>query len=250
MVASASSERRRSSAGIAARDPERHQFYTGEVIPLREQTGPLRTGECEESAALRKELEKLLQKVRARATLLLRRWGRSTAFFVRFAYGLRLILPLTMGATRFSFRLFVPFNALGSLAFAGIYLLLGFFFGEAVGGLLERIEGAESWVLVGIAVLGGAFDVGTMDALNNLRQRYIPNKLLAYRSEPTRPGATETAAGNEAQRGIRSAALDPLFAGKETLDPPPTVYICEEFACQAPVAGVGDAIAAWERLAS
>jgi uncharacterized protein YyaL (SSP411 family) len=101
-----------------------------------------------------------------------------------------------------------------------------------------------------IAILGGAFDLDTMDAIKNLRERYIPNRLVAFRSEPTRPAATEAARGNEAERGIRSAALDPLFAGKKTLESAPTVYICENFACQAPLNGVGDATAAWDRLST
>ena len=131
--------------------------------------------------------------------------------------------------------------------------------GAAVG-LMQRYPSAAGQMLIAldwhlgptyeIAILGGSFDVGTMDAITQLRQLYIPNKLVAFRSEPTRPAATEAAVGNEAQRGIRSAALDPLFAGKEALEPSPTVYLCENFACQAPVSGVGDAMAAWERLGS
>jgi uncharacterized protein YyaL (SSP411 family) len=131
---------------------------------------------------------------------------------------------------------------------------------RAAVGLMQRYPSAAGQMLTAldwylgptyeIAILGGAFDVSTMDAITNLRQRYIPNKLLAFRSEPTRPAATETAVDNEAQRGVRSAALDPLFSGKETLDPPPTVYICENFACQAPVNAVAAALAAWDRLSA
>ncbi len=130
---------------------------------------------------------------------------------------------------------------------------------QAAVGLMQRYPAAAGQMLIAldwylgptyeIAILGGAFDVDTMDAMKNLRERYIPNKLVAFRSEPTRPAATETATTNEAQRGLRSAALDPLFTGKETLNPSPTVYVCENFACQAPVTGVAEVIAAWERLA-
>jgi uncharacterized protein YyaL (SSP411 family) len=129
---------------------------------------------------------------------------------------------------------------------------------RAAVGLMQRYPTAAGQMLIAldwhlgpayeIAILGGAFDVSTMDAIANLRQRYVPNKLLAFRSEPTRPAATENAANNEAQRGIHSPALDPLFAGKKTLEPTPTVYVCENFACQAPVTGVEGAVATWDRL--
>ncbi|MEX2137942.1 MAG: thioredoxin domain-containing protein [Pirellulales bacterium] len=131
---------------------------------------------------------------------------------------------------------------------------------RAAAGLMQRYPTAAGQMLIAldwhlgptheIAILGGAFDVDTMDAVARLRERFIPNKLIAFRSEPTRPATTETATSNEAQRAIRSAALDPLFSGKKALQPPPTVYLCENFACQAPGTGVAEAISVWDRLSS
>jgi uncharacterized protein YyaL (SSP411 family) len=125
-------------------------------------------------------------------------------------------------------------------------------------GLLHRHPMAAGQMLIAldwflgptyeIAILGGAFDVATMQALAELRQRYIPNKVVAFRSEPTRPPAGEAADSNEIIRHIRSSALDALFAGKEANEQPPTVYVCEDFACQAPVTGVEKALTTWNRL--
>jgi membrane protein DedA with SNARE-associated domain len=95
-----------------------------------------------------------LRRVRARATLLLRRWGRLTAFAARFAYGLRAVVPLTMGAARFPGSLFLPFNLLGAVVFASIYLTLGYFFGELVEELVGRIRGMHLWILLGIVASG------------------------------------------------------------------------------------------------
>lgn len=95
-----------------------------------------------------------LRVLRAHSTLLLRRWGRTAAFATRFAYGLRSVLPLSMGAARFPAALFVPFNLLGALAFAGIYLLVGYIFGEAAEELLGRLRGQEHWILLGIGTAG------------------------------------------------------------------------------------------------
>lgn len=99
----------------------------------------------------------LLRRLRARAILVLRRWGRATAFVMRFAYGLRVVLPLSVGAARFPLAIFLPFNLLGSLAFSSAYLLLGYFFGEALEEVLTRVRGSEGWVLLGIAVFGAVF---------------------------------------------------------------------------------------------
>lgn len=95
-----------------------------------------------------------LRPLRARAILLLRRWGRLTAFLTRFAYGLRIALPLTMGAARMPVAVFLPFNLLGALAFALFYLTLGYLFGEAMEELLGRVRPYERWILLGVVLTG------------------------------------------------------------------------------------------------
>lgn len=95
-----------------------------------------------------------LRTLRAHAIVLLRRWGRAAAFATRFAYGLRTVLPLSMGAARYRAALFIPFNLLGALVFAGVYLTLGYAFGEAAGDLLEQVLGQEHWILLGIGASG------------------------------------------------------------------------------------------------
>jgi len=96
----------------------------------------------------------MLRRLRARATLLLRRWGRAAAIAVRFATGMRLALPIMIGSARFPVPLFVGFNLLGAAAFAAVYLSLGYFFGEAVQLMLTRVRGKEGWILLGIAAVG------------------------------------------------------------------------------------------------
>lgn len=96
----------------------------------------------------------LLRRLRAHAVLQLRRWGRGAAFLTRFAYGLRIVLPITMGAARFPVRFFVPFNFLGALTFASLYLTLGYFFGEVMETVLAHMRGRELWILLGILAAG------------------------------------------------------------------------------------------------
>lgn len=94
------------------------------------------------------------RRLRGRAVLWARRWGRGAAFGLRFAYGLRSVLPLSLGAARFPPALFVPLNALGAVAFAAVYLSLGYFFGEAAERLFVRVRGHAPQVVVALVIVG------------------------------------------------------------------------------------------------
>jgi membrane protein DedA with SNARE-associated domain len=91
---------------------------------------------------------------RARAKMLLKRWGRQAAFTTRFAYGLRLALPVLIGTTRMPIFLFHAFNLAAAVVFAGLYLGLGFLFGEAVQEVLGRVRPYEHRILLSIVSLG------------------------------------------------------------------------------------------------
>lgn len=94
-----------------------------------------------------------LRRLRAHAILHARRWGRPAAFVLRFAYGLRSVLPLGLGAARFRPRLFTPYNVLGALAFSVVYLGLGFLFGEAAHAILAQARGQVPVSLLMISVV-------------------------------------------------------------------------------------------------
>ncbi len=74
-----------------------------------------------------------------------------------------------------------------------------------------------------IVLLGDAASKATKAALEQLRRRFIPNKVIALR-DPERDAS-------------RSGVLNAVFKGKSPLADAPTVFICQNFACQAPVAG-------------
>ncbi len=105
---------------------------------------------------------------------------------------------------------------------------------RAMGQMLQALD-----MLLGptpeIVIVGQPQSPDTAAALAALRHRYVPNRLVACRP----PDAL--AAG--------SPALAPLFAGKQLAGPEPGVFICENFACQAPLFGKDAALAAWELLA-
>ena len=96
----------------------------------------------------------LLRRLRARAALFLRRWGRATAFLTRFAYGLRVILPMSMGAAGLRMPVFLLFNALGSVTFATVYLTLGYLFGETIEDVVGRVRPYERWIVLALLATG------------------------------------------------------------------------------------------------
>ncbi|MDA1051122.1 MAG: thioredoxin domain-containing protein [Planctomycetota bacterium] len=70
---------------------------------------------------------------------------------------------------------------------------------------------------------------------HDLCRRYIPNRVVAART----PDAVN-----------RSTHLDPLFEGKPAGDGSVNVFVCENFACQAPVSGTEQIEALWNELAN
>jgi uncharacterized protein YyaL (SSP411 family) len=85
-----------------------------------------------------------------------------------------------------------------------------------------------------IVVLGNPKSPDTSAVLAELRRGLPPNALVACR--------------DPAAEAPRSAALDPLFAGKGPTGPEPGLFICEQFTCQAPVFGRDAALEALRAL--
>jgi uncharacterized protein YyaL (SSP411 family) len=83
-----------------------------------------------------------------------------------------------------------------------------------------------------IFVMGGSDSAQTLDLLNDLQQRFMPNRVIACRFG--------------GQPGYASEVLGDMFTGKRPLDDAPTVYVCQNNRCEAPLSGP-DAI---ERLES
>lgn len=84
-----------------------------------------------------------------------------------------------------------------------------------------------------ILVVGDARRDPTAGAIQALRQRFLPHAIVACRHPAD---------------GSRGTALDAAFAGKTALAEP-TVYVCQDATCQAPVAGSEAVLQLWDRLA-
>jgi uncharacterized protein YyaL (SSP411 family) len=85
-----------------------------------------------------------------------------------------------------------------------------------------------------IVILGDKIGHDTAAAISDLRKRFIPRRVVACRSPQETSG---------------SATLDPVFSGKELQQAEPTVFLCDNFACQSPVSGNEAVTELWERLA-
>ena len=111
-------------------------------------------------------------------------------------------------------------------------------------GIMENSPSAAGQMLIAldmhlgpmpeIVVLGDAANGDTRDALAELRRRFAPNRVLACRR------STEDSDG--------SSPLQAIFEGKSAAGQEPTVFLCENFTCQAPISGRKAAIAAWDKL--
>lgn len=132
---------------------------------------------------------------------------------------------------------------LGKLCGRGDYLQAASGIVTAAAGLMGRAPSAMGQMLSAadmlagpqpeIAIIGDPRQGDTATVLNDLRRRYLPNRVLACR-----------APGHEGG----SRHLAPLFKGKECSGVEPTVYLCENFACQAPVSGREAVLGLWDRL--
>ena len=85
-----------------------------------------------------------------------------------------------------------------------------------------------------IAILG-ASDQDVSKVASDLHRHFVPNRVVAARTTGDRKGSTH---------------LDPIFQGKHTVDGSVSVFVCENFACQAPVTGAEQIDAMWKSLAN
>jgi uncharacterized protein YyaL (SSP411 family) len=86
-----------------------------------------------------------------------------------------------------------------------------------------------------IVILGSSDGEADREVLAELHRRYVPNRVVAFRDGGSRAAD-------------RRGALSAIFHGKAAIPPGPTVFLCQRFACQAPVSGKEAALRAWSDL--
>jgi uncharacterized protein YyaL (SSP411 family) len=100
-------------------------------------------------------------------------------------------------------------------------------------GLLKRASTAAGQMLIAldlelgprteIVLIGDPNELEVAEVLKEIRRRYLPSCAVALRSLQT--------------LHLGSNHLTSLFAGKEATEPSPTLFLCQNFTCQAPLAG-------------
>jgi membrane protein DedA with SNARE-associated domain len=89
-----------------------------------------------------------------RAHRLVDRYPRSCVIGLRFAYGLRTVGPIVIGASGFSAVQFAALNAVGATLWATSLCAVGWFFGEAAERFFGKARHVEGYLLGGLALAG------------------------------------------------------------------------------------------------
>jgi membrane protein DedA with SNARE-associated domain len=93
----------------------------------------------------------------ALAHLLLKKYGWPIIFVQRYMYGMRTVIPISIGLTRYDAKLFAFINILSAWCWAAITILPAWYFGEEILKILEIVK--QFWY---IAVPFGMLIAGTI----------------------------------------------------------------------------------------
>ncbi|WP_072681966.1 DedA family protein [Arcobacter sp. LA11] len=83
----------------------------------------------------------------ALAHLLMRKYGSTVVFLQKYIYGIKTLIPLAMGLTKYSFKKFTMYNALAAIAWAIVIGGVSYLMGEIV------LTYAEEYKYYGVAVI-------------------------------------------------------------------------------------------------
>jgi membrane protein DedA with SNARE-associated domain len=90
-----------------------------------------------------------------RALKVVRRHPWRASLAVRFAYGLRLVLPMACGAARVPIVVFLIASAVSSAAWGYLFTILGWAFGEGILLVLDHVKRYEWYLVVAILIAVG-----------------------------------------------------------------------------------------------
>jgi len=115
------------------------------------------------------------------ALRVVRRNPLTASFFVRFAFGLRIVLPMACGAARVPSYVYLPVSLIGSFGWTALFTAVGYVAGEAAVqaiGRLDKVGEIVGALLVTLAVY--AF----LRWQRRRRERKAERRALASRSAP------------------------------------------------------------------
>ena len=89
------------------------------------------------------------------AHLLLQKYGWPIIFVQRYLYGMRTIIPMSIGVTRYSAKTFAFINLISAMVWAAITILLAYFFGEELLALVHFGKEHYYVAIPFVVILGG-----------------------------------------------------------------------------------------------
>jgi membrane protein DedA with SNARE-associated domain len=92
-------------------------------------------------------------RAKPRIERLMRRFGGSTLFIVKYTYGLRTAMSVFCGLAHFGVHRFAPLTLLSCIVWVGVLAGVGYFFTGSIEGLIGDIKHVERIVLVIAALL-------------------------------------------------------------------------------------------------
>ena len=99
-------------------------------------------------------LPRVLRNSLAAARGLVERHPRVVLIYMRFLFGMRILLPILTGASSIPTGRFIRYNVVMAAIWAAIFVGIGYVYGAAAERILHRLEGAEL-LLVGALILTG-----------------------------------------------------------------------------------------------
>ncbi len=94
-----------------------------------------------------------------RVQRIIERYQTALVFIFHFLYGLRIAFLLVIGLSRIPAGRFLVLNFLSALVWAAVVGAVGYLFGSALAMIIGDLKGLESYILAGIALIGGMFGI-------------------------------------------------------------------------------------------
>ncbi|HWI40355.1 MAG TPA: DedA family protein, partial [Verrucomicrobiae bacterium] len=85
-----------------------------------------------------------------KALRMIEKYGSAVAFGSRFTYGLRIILPITLGMTRFSPRRFLWLNVASASVWSVVFSIAGYLFGKSASLVVDDVEKYEPYLMLAL----------------------------------------------------------------------------------------------------
>ncbi|PHO11976.1 DedA family protein [Malaciobacter marinus] len=112
----------------------------------------------------------------ALAHLLLKKHGWPIIFMQRYMYGMRTIIPISIGLTRYSAKMFAFINLLSAWLWAAITIVPVWYFGEEILKVLHFLK--EHWYFaLPFAIIFGGSIIYYFNKATKKKDKYVENKL-------------------------------------------------------------------------